>query len=363
MLNFRKIKMKQVISFGYYGIFAVVLILMPVIVFGATTVGNNVSVGGTFSVDGNVTLGDAATDTVTVSADVASNILPEANNTRDLGAYDSAWSEIYASGTLYADAVTVGEGFGSTGITMSTAGVLQVDGSTWVSSTFYVGSAAGGDDFTVSDDAVTVGTTSNSSTLAVYGDTAITGHLVPQSGHNNNYSLGVFGRAWSNAMVSGTMFTTNLNVSGNVTGGLRPSSNNGLDIGAFGVAWNEIFSSGTAWLGVLSADGNVTLGDAATDTVTVNADVASNILPEANNTRDLGAYDSAWNDLFASGTIHSTTSTVYNETASGTIYINSGLSGVGGELILEDEDGAGCSAISVLDGVVSAGTVTCPAYQ
>ena len=52
----------------------------------------------------------------------------------------------------------------------------------------------------------------------------------------------------------------------------------------------------------LSVTGNTTLGDAATDTVTFNADVASDLIPSADGTHDLGATGAEWQDLFIDGT-------------------------------------------------------------
>jgi len=52
------------------------------------------------SVTGNTTLGDAATDTVTFTADVASNILPNADGTLSLGASGSSWGDAYVT-TIY----------------------------------------------------------------------------------------------------------------------------------------------------------------------------------------------------------------------------------------------------------------------
>lgn len=65
------------------------------------------------TVNGNTILGDAATDTVTVTADVASNLLPSADDTYDIGAVGSEWRDLYIDGTanidtLTADAATVG---------------------------------------------------------------------------------------------------------------------------------------------------------------------------------------------------------------------------------------------------------------
>lgn len=52
----------------------------------------------------------------------------------------------------------------------------------------------------------------------------------------------------------------------------------------------------------LTATGNTVIGNAATDTVTVTADVASSLIPSADNTHDLGAVGSEWRDLYITGT-------------------------------------------------------------
>tara|TARA_R100000353_G_scaffold81392_2_gene61257 strand:+ start:1204 stop:2820 length:1617 start_codon:yes stop_codon:yes gene_type:complete len=52
----------------------------------------------------------------------------------------------------------------------------------------------------------------------------------------------------------------------------------------------------------LSVTGNTTLGDAASDTVTITADIASDLIPSADGTHDLGATGAEWQDLFIDGT-------------------------------------------------------------
>lgn len=55
------------------------------------------------------------------------------------------------------------------------------------------------------------------------------------------------------------------------------------------------------------------------------------------------------------------TTTIASTAATSTIlYLQSYTSGAGGQVILEDSDGAGCSAISILDGTISSYTLTCP---
>lgn len=55
--------------------------------------------------------------------------------------------------------------------------------------------------------------------------------------------------------------------------------------------------------GNVTADGNVILGDADTDSITLNADITSNIVPDVTNTYDLGSTGKNWRDLFISNDI------------------------------------------------------------
>ena len=65
------------------------------------TIGNNLNVhgnihaNGAISADGNLTLGDAATDTVSFSADINSNFIPDANVSFDLGSTAQHWANLY----------------------------------------------------------------------------------------------------------------------------------------------------------------------------------------------------------------------------------------------------------------------------
>ena len=60
--------------------------------------------------------------------------------------------------------------------------------------------------------------------------------------------------------------------------------------------------TGTVTIDGLTVNGNTVLGNAATDTVTVTADIASNLIPSADDTYNLGASGAEWNDLFIDGT-------------------------------------------------------------
>ena len=90
------------------------------------TVGGNLSVTGDATISGNLTFGDAATDTINLAADIASNILPSADNTYDIGATGAEWKDIYINGVAYVDSIDLA----GTAITATGAEINTLDGIT-----------------------------------------------------------------------------------------------------------------------------------------------------------------------------------------------------------------------------------------
>ncbi len=97
-------------------------------------VAGNLHATGTITADGDITLGDASSDSVTFTAKVGSNIIPTTDSTYDLGTSDFRWADIYADslngvltlptadGTSGQALVTDGAGtlsFGAAGATIS----------------------------------------------------------------------------------------------------------------------------------------------------------------------------------------------------------------------------------------------------
>lgn len=78
-------------------------------IFADTNVTGNVHATGNITADGNITIGDADTDNVTFNAEINSNIVPDANNTYNLGSDPATggkqWQDIYTN-TLFAGTVT-----------------------------------------------------------------------------------------------------------------------------------------------------------------------------------------------------------------------------------------------------------------
>ena len=122
-------------------------------------VDENATVTGNLSVNGNTTLGNAATDTVTVTADIASALLPSADDTHDLGATGSEWRDLYIDGQANIDTLAVDAN-------ATVAGTLVVTGAT----TLNGGLVMDSDKFTVAD---TSGNTSIGGTLTVAGATTL----------------------------------------------------------------------------------------------------------------------------------------------------------------------------------------------
>jgi hypothetical protein len=97
-------------------------------------------------------------------------------------------------------------------------------------------------------------------------------------------------------------------------GAIVPVTTNDIDLGTSSLQFKDLYLDGTATIDVLQVDtnstltgnltvnGNTTLGDAASDTVTVTADVASPLIPSADDTYDLGAVGSEWRNLYVDGT-------------------------------------------------------------
>ena len=62
---------------------------------GNTNVYGNITATGNITANGNITIGDANTDNVTFNADIASDIIPDVNNTYSLGSSTKKWNNAY----------------------------------------------------------------------------------------------------------------------------------------------------------------------------------------------------------------------------------------------------------------------------
>ena len=82
-------------------------------VTGSGTIGGNFNVHGSLHANGNITsdgsltFGDADTDNVIFAADVNSHIIPNTDDTYDLGSSTQKWKDIYVDGVAYVDSAVL----------------------------------------------------------------------------------------------------------------------------------------------------------------------------------------------------------------------------------------------------------------
>lgn len=80
--------------------------------------GGDVNILGNLTLGGNITIGDSTTDSISVSADFSSSLIPDSGSTYDLGSSSKAWNEVHGK-TLY------GDGSNITNITVDAAATVS----------------------------------------------------------------------------------------------------------------------------------------------------------------------------------------------------------------------------------------------
>jgi cytoskeletal protein CcmA (bactofilin family) len=61
----------------------------------------NINLTGDITLGGNISIGDQNTDNIFFGGEISSSIVPDVNNSFDLGSSDKAWKDLYVSGTAY----------------------------------------------------------------------------------------------------------------------------------------------------------------------------------------------------------------------------------------------------------------------
>ena len=254
----------------------------------------NLTVDGNATINGNTTLGNATSDTVTVTARVASNVLPSADNTYDLGASANAWKDLYIDGTATMALVAISGGTingvsigATTPATFLAVDNLSLDGNT-IASTDTNGNiviAPNGtgdvqldaDTVRVGDSGAAVSVTSNGAgalTVTTGGAADLTlstnsgtdsGTVVIANGVNGNITLTPNGTgdvilSADRVQIGDSNTDTTLTTNG--TGSLNLTTNNGTNSGTIQIAQG--------------ANGNITLTPNGTGSVSVPKLVWSN---------------------------------------------------------------------------------------
>ena len=266
-------------------------------------VGGNLVINGTAAIkagaDGNIDLGDGtnATDTVTFNANVASNIIPEGDNLYDLGSADSEWRHGYFDGTVNADELQ------SDSATIGTLKVTDLNNNRVV----IVGASGEIEDdanFTFDGTALSVGNTTidkgatGINTTGLDADSGTIGTLKVTDLNNNRVVIvGASGEIEDDANF--TFDGTTLNV------GQTSINRLAIGINTTGLEADSATITGDLDVGGnFTVDGNVDLGNASTDTVSINGQVDTDIVPSEGNKRSLGSGTKQWLNGYFDGTVN-----------------------------------------------------------
>ena len=136
----------------------------------------NLTVDGSTTLKGNISLGDANTDDITVTGQFKSSLVPDDDNSYDLGSSSQEWRHLYIDGTAKIDTLTVD---GNATI----AGTLGVSGATTVSNTFTV---SGNNATTLGGTLTVSGVTTLNGGLGITGGLSVSGAF----SHNGNGTYG-----------------------------------------------------------------------------------------------------------------------------------------------------------------------------
>ena len=183
-------------------------------------------------------------------------------------------------------------------------------------------------DVTVGGQIILAGPVSVSETLSVTGNTSLTGTLdVDGNTTLDTVSIGetlaVTGATTLSSALSGTSATmsgavtiggtTTLNgsvdigdsssdtvtITSRVDSSVVPSSNETNNLGSSTLRWASVYAKDGDFSGNITLGGNITVGDGDSDSITINADLTSNLVPNADITFDIGTISKKWRTVYA----------------------------------------------------------------
>jgi cytoskeletal protein CcmA (bactofilin family) len=183
---------------------------------GNVAVGGNLTVTGTTTFNGGtITMGDAATDNVVFGADIDSNIIPDDDNTYDLGSTSQEWRNLYIDGTanidsLVADTADINGGTIDGSIIGGTT-AAAITGTAITGTSFVIGSADISEAELETIDGVTAGTVAASKAIVVDANKDITGgRNITITGEIDAATLDISG----NADIDGTLEADAITING-----------------------------------------------------------------------------------------------------------------------------------------------------
>jgi hypothetical protein len=249
----------------------------------------NAKIDGNLTLGGNITIGDNTSDTVTVTANLSSSLVPSITNTFDLGSSDKIWRDLYLS----TGSIKLVDGNGNIVNTITNENIVTTDtissGSVDLASSLPTGTVSGSSQITLQS---TTGFTSFNTVLST-----ITGSLI-SSASADRVSI------------------TNINTT---TASLNTSVSN---INSFTSSINTTIKSKLDTDGVISGSSQITLSS-TTGFTSYSSSVDSRILTEKGRVDAILSASTADADTFAEivSLINSVDTT--NDNAFATFYTSS----------------------------------------
>jgi cytoskeletal protein CcmA (bactofilin family) len=202
----------------------------------------DISADGDITIGGNVIVGDQNTDTITLNAKIASDIIPETDITYDIGSGSRRWRDLY-----------INRVFASTEININD---LTISGNT----------------ISTTASAVTFNTPPNQSVIfnsrLLVDDISIEGNKISTVVSNSPLELEASG-----------------------TGKIEILSD--TDINGSILVYGDFTTNGS-----VSIAGNTTIGNSNSDLLTINSRINSSLIPTTDITYDLGSAANKWRDLY-----------------------------------------------------------------
>lgn len=284
----------------------------------------NATVTGNLTVNGNTTLGDTAADTVTITADIASTLIPSIDDTYDIGAVGNEWRNLYVDGTANIDSLVAGtvdiDGGTIDGTTIGATTPAAVTTSSLVATTADIN--AGTVDNTVigaTTPAAGTFTTATATTGAITTVNATTVDSTNVEVTNIKAKDGTAAATIANAtgvvtIGSSVLTTADINggtVDGAVIGATTPAAVTGTTItgtslvgpvtgDVTGNLTGDVTSTGTSSFATVSTTGNVTVGgdltvNGTTTTVsTTNTEISDTLIELGSGVTGLPTNDSGF---------------------------------------------------------------------